>query len=170
MLTITKLAKQFGLSRSTLLYYDKIALLSPSKKTNNGYRLYSDNDLQTLKKIRQFADAGLSLKQIKQLLASDQQSSTRILNNRLTTINTEIQALRAQQQTIVQLLENKALLKKTRIMDKKTWVSLLRSAGLDDSGMLKWHQAFEASSPEMHQDFLESLGLSATEIKKIRAA
>ena len=44
--TITRLAKQFKLSRSTLLYYDRIGLLRPSGRSPSNYRLYTGSDRQ----------------------------------------------------------------------------------------------------------------------------
>jgi len=44
MYRIRELAGLFGLSRSTLLYYDRIGLLSPSARSESGYRLYSAAD------------------------------------------------------------------------------------------------------------------------------
>ena len=40
--SISKLARACGLSRSTLLYYDRLGLLPPSGRTGSGYRCYSD--------------------------------------------------------------------------------------------------------------------------------
>jgi hypothetical protein len=37
---------------------------------------------------------------------------------------------------------------------------MLRAAGLDEDGMWAWYEEFEKSSPEGHQDFLESIGIS----------
>jgi DNA-binding transcriptional MerR regulator len=42
--SISKLARAFGLSRSTLLYYDRIGLLAASGRTGSGYRCYSEKD------------------------------------------------------------------------------------------------------------------------------
>jgi hypothetical protein len=53
-------------------------------------------------------------------------------------------------------------------MSKKSWVSLLRATGLNDEDMERWHIEFEKTSPEAHQDFLESLGIKEAEIKSIR--
>jgi len=39
MFLITELARKHGLSRSTLLYYDRIGLLTPSGRSEAGYRL-----------------------------------------------------------------------------------------------------------------------------------
>lgn len=44
MYRIGELAALGGLSRSTLLYYDRIGLLSPSGRSEANYRLYSAED------------------------------------------------------------------------------------------------------------------------------
>src|SRR5574344_1987818 len=48
MHTIGQIAKRFALSRSTLLYYDTIGLLSPSGRSQANYRLYTDNDVRRM--------------------------------------------------------------------------------------------------------------------------
>jgi len=53
-------------------------------------------------------------------------------------------------------------------MNKETWVSILRASGLDEAGMRNWHIEFEKTSPEAHQDFLESIGIEKDEIELIR--
>jgi DNA-binding transcriptional MerR regulator len=49
---ISELAEKVGLSRSTLLYYEKLGLLRGVRQTN-GYRLYSDKDVQQLRLLQQ---------------------------------------------------------------------------------------------------------------------
>src|SRR5262245_19662656 len=51
--SISRLARAFGLSRSTLLYYDRIGLLAPSGRTGSGYRSYSEKDYRQLERICQ---------------------------------------------------------------------------------------------------------------------
>ena len=51
MYTIGQLVKRYGLSRSTLLYYDRIGLLSASARSDANYRLYTDKDLQRMSQI-----------------------------------------------------------------------------------------------------------------------
>lgn len=48
------------------------------------------------------------------------------------------------------------------------WVALFKEIGLTDAQMHKWHQLFEQRYPEVHQSFLQWLGLSAERIKEIR--
>lgn len=169
MYTIGQVGALARLSRSTLLYYDRIGLLPPSAKSAAGYRLYSQADLARLERIRTYRAAGLSLDQIKQLLQTDDADHlTQALEARLDTLNQEIQQLREQQRLVIELLGQARYFIQGRVLDKATWTALLREAGLDDAAMLRWHQAFEQSLPEAHQDFLESLGLAPAEIAHIR--
>lgn len=68
MYTIGQLSKAFGLSRSTLLYYDKIGLLMPSARTSAGYRSYSEEDRKRLEQICLYRETGISLEDMKIIL------------------------------------------------------------------------------------------------------
>ncbi len=50
-LSIGEIAKQYGLSRSTLLYYDAIGLLRPSGRSESNYRRYTGEDSRRLRLI-----------------------------------------------------------------------------------------------------------------------
>ncbi len=167
--TISQIARKFSLSRSTLLYYDKIGLLSPKHRSGSDYRIYSDRDCLVMEEINRLRNAGVSLLSIRKLInGGGTTKRAEILRERLRVINDEISLLRRQQSFILSLLGDKALVGSTRVMTKETWIGCLRKAGLDEAGMERWHMEFEASSPEAHQDFLESLGLSDKEIHLIR--
>jgi DNA-binding transcriptional MerR regulator len=168
MYTIGKLVKKYALSRSTLLYYDSIGLLSPSGRSESNYRLYSAADLQKMDRIKLFRSAGLSLAAIAVLLEKQGSELDTTLEQRLFAINSEIQGLRNQQKVILKILEVENFELNTRVITKETWVSLLKAAGLDDEGMKNWHIEFEKTSPEGHQDFLESIGIENDEIVAIR--
>lgn len=167
MYTIGQLSKRFGLSRSTLLYYDSIGLLSASTRSASGYRLYSEQALQRMLQVQTYREAGLPLETIQKLLSSST-DSTVVLERHLQDLNAEISRLRQQQQVIIHLLNSPTALQSSRTMSKQRWVEMLRAAGLDEDGMQKWHAEFEQRSPEAHQDFLESLGIAAEEITAIR--
>ena len=168
MYTIGQVAKKYSLSRSTLIYYDSIGVLTPGGRSGSNYRLYSEDDLKKMDRIQLFRSAGLSLESISSLLEKENNELNAILENRLLTINSEIQGLRDQQKVILKILENESLERSTRVITKETWVAMLRAAGLDEAGMRNWHIAFERTSPEAHQDFLESIGLENDEILAIR--
>ncbi|MCG7547423.1 MerR family transcriptional regulator [Pseudoalteromonas sp. Of7M-16] len=168
MYTVNQLGKMYDLSRSTLLYYDKIGLLKPSARSEANYRLYSNNDLKKMEKIATYREAGLSLESIADILNSDDTNSTAILEQRLHNLNSEISELRKQQQLVVELLGKDSLVRTTKIMNKEQWVNILRSSGMDEDDMHRWHREFERDLPEVHQDFLESLGCSPEEVSSIR--
>lgn len=166
--SISQLAGKFGLTRSTLLHYDSVGLLKPATRTAAGYRVYTDKEYERLRRITSLRSTGISLEQIRQIIDSDNTSVVGILHRRIDQINYEINSLRFQQNIIVRLLDNEGLLKSARIITKDMWVGLLESAGLDESGMRKWHMEFESAAPEAHRDFLQSIGLSAEEINSIK--
>ncbi len=168
MLTIGQLAKKYSLSRSTLIYYDKLGVLSPVGRSHSNYRLYTESDLKKLERILLFRSAGLSLDTIALLLDSGGGELAVALEHRLSALNDEIQVLRNQQKVILNLLKSKGMAQKARVLTKEIWVSILKGSGLDEAGMKQWHIEFEKTSPEAHQDFLESIGIDEGEIKLIR--
>jgi DNA-binding transcriptional MerR regulator len=172
MTFISAVGKKFDLSRSTLLYYDRLKLVRPTYRTSAGYRLYSTEDEARLKQICRYRETGLSLAAIRRLLDEESPSPSRVsaaLHQRLTELNHEIASLRRQQQVVLNLLPRRGQDRLARAMTKGKWVALLRSLGLSEAEMMQWHAAFERQSPPAHQDFLESLGLPEAEIRRIRA-
>lgn len=168
MLTVTQLAKQFGISRTTILYYEKEQLLKPAYRSENGYRWYSEKEIERLKAITSYRSYGLSVSSIHSLLERKGKSQTQILKEHFKQLEREIQNLRAQQKAVVVLLQEPGLLEEN-IVDKERWVEIMVAAGFTETDMIKWHQKFEELEPEEHRKFLESLGISDEEITKIRA-
>lgn len=168
---ISAIARKFKLSRSTLLYYDRLGLVRPSYRTAAGYRLYQAEDLKKLTKVCKYREAGLSLREIASILDPEHSERSTVraaLHRRLSQLNGEIAVLRKQQQTVISLLKTGTADQLARAMTKQKWIALLRSAGLSDQEMGDWHAAFEHQTPEAHQDFLESLGIEKEEIEQIR--
>jgi DNA-binding transcriptional MerR regulator len=168
MYTIGQVSKRYALSRSTLIYYDSKGLLKPSGRTDSNYRMYSENDIERLERIILFRNAGLPLSAIDEILDTTNNKVESALESRLITINKEIQTLRNQQKVILDIINSQEAMVNTRLITKEKWVDMLRAAGLDDEGMKNWHVEFEKSSPEAHQDFLESIGIDREEISDIR--
>jgi DNA-binding transcriptional MerR regulator len=168
MFTIGQVARRYSLSRSTLIYYDSIGVLKPSGRSESNYRLYSEDELKKMDRIQLYRSTGLSLDSIELLLKTQSSDLSSTLESRLFAIHNEIEKLRHQQTVILKILENEILEKKTRVITKDVWVSILRAAGLDESGMKNWHVEFEKNSPDAHQDFLESIGIEKNEIAAIR--
>ncbi|OSM01492.1 MerR family transcriptional regulator [Magnetofaba australis] len=169
MHTIGKLAKRFGLSRSTLLHYEKLGLLNPAGRSSGDYRLYDDVDVARLELIVALREAGLSLKQIGEVVHQDEDSTLRAaLEERLRSIHQQIGALRQQQKRAAALLAQLGAHPGERVINVESWVSFLRAAGLDEAAMWTWHAAFERDAPEAHGDFLASLGIDPKRAEEIR--
>lgn len=168
MLTVTQIAKQFGVSRTTILYYEKEQLLIPAYRSENGYRWYGEKEIKRLEAIISYRSYGLSVSSIRALLNRDGESQSQILKDHFNELEREIQNLRAQQKAVVVLLQEPSLLE-DNIVNKQRWVEIMVAAGFTENDMVKWHQKFEQLEPLEHQKFLESLGISSEEIVKIRA-
>ena len=91
---ISQAAKKAGVSRATLLYYDKIDLLSPSFYHENGYRYYTYKDLEKLELIHTLKESGLSLKSIKSFLDNpSHQEGIRLMTRQQEMVSERIQEL-----------------------------------------------------------------------------
>lgn len=82
MYQIKEAAQLSGVSVKTLHHYDKIGLLVP-QKSGNGYRLYSEADLERLQIILFYKYLGFSLKKIAELLGQKEQELLPHLNKQL---------------------------------------------------------------------------------------
>ncbi len=67
-MNIGDIANATGISAKMIRYYEDIGLIRPAMRTLSGYRVYSDNDLQTLRFVRRARDLGFTVKQIDDLL------------------------------------------------------------------------------------------------------
>ena len=66
--SIGEMADFFGVSRDTLRLYDKMGIISPSKNSNNGYRVYSRADFICLDYIMRLKKLGMPLEDIKMMI------------------------------------------------------------------------------------------------------
>ena len=95
MLTIGKLAKQAGVHVETIRYYQRIGLIRTPQIVNH-YRYYNQKDIETLSFIKNAKDAGLQLKEIKELLQlelNDRHQVRLVIEQRLTKIDQRITEL-----------------------------------------------------------------------------
>jgi DNA-binding transcriptional MerR regulator len=166
--SISKLARACGLSRSTLLYYDRLGLLKPCGRNGSGYRYYTHFEQRRLKRIGHFRQAGLTLKEIRAVLSSGGKPGARLLESRLRETAERMAGLKNQQRLLAGMLRQVASGRRPPNVDVKLWVEMLRAAGMDQNGMHRWHSEFERRAPEGHQEFLLSLGITAHEVEEIR--
>ncbi|NCB41253.1 MAG: MerR family transcriptional regulator [Clostridia bacterium] len=81
--TIGILAKLSGLTARTLRYYDEINLLKPSEIRSNGYRVYTEREVDRLQQIMFFRVFDMSPEVIKEILDSSDYDAIRALETHI---------------------------------------------------------------------------------------
>jgi DNA-binding transcriptional MerR regulator len=66
--SVGKVASMAGVTIKTLHHYDEIRLLSPRGRSQAGYRIYGESDLQRLQQILFYRELGLALDEIATIL------------------------------------------------------------------------------------------------------
>jgi len=138
MVQISELAESVGLSRATLLYYEKLGLLK-GRRQANGYRVYTDADRQRLRLMQQLQAGGLSLEDCRACL--EDKLDRDMLGQRLETLEREIA-------------------EKTRSRD-------LLAALLGQSSLKGWHEEVERVAPDLHRAWLMTQGFSSEEAARV---
>jgi len=65
---ISQAAKLSGLSSKTIRFYEQQGIIQPANRADNGYRIYSDKQLEQLRFIKRTRALGFSLEESKELL------------------------------------------------------------------------------------------------------
>jgi MerR family transcriptional regulator, thiopeptide resistance regulator len=169
MLTVTALARNCGLSRSTVLYYETSGLLRPARRSTGNYRVYGQAELERLQEICRYREAGLTLSDIRTLLTIPTSGAVDVLQRRFTAIGQQVNKLQAHQREIARLLRGAGQkLRRNKMITKDKWVAVMKAAGFDENDMKRWHGEFEKAAPEEHQEFLDFLHIPADEAAQIR--
>lgn len=121
------LAKLTGLTVRTLRFYDQIGLFSPSGQTASGHRLYDESDLQRLQQIVSLKELGLSLEEIKSVLAGELYTPLEIVTLQMDRIKEQI---KVQRELLEQLEHVSKLMKGKAPLSVEDFTSLLHTMKL----------------------------------------
>ncbi len=93
--TISDFAKLMGISRQTLIYYDRIDLFKPVKTLGNKYRLYSRSQINVISLITMLSAMGVPLKEIKLIIDRiSPDTAIDVLNKQKQKVQEDIRKLR----------------------------------------------------------------------------
>lgn len=90
LLKIGELAKRTGLTVRTLHHYDDIGLLSPSARSDAGYRLYNEADLARLHRILALRRFGMALAEIGTYLTGPDLPLTQLVERQIALLDRQI--------------------------------------------------------------------------------
>ena len=168
MYTIRELCKESRLSRTALLYYESIGLLTPEARSESNYRLYSDDSLERLERICTYRDAGVPLAEIVQILSYENNREQEILERTLLMLNKKASEIKESQERIAALLHRVPGTEPLYLgIDIKEIMASLAPLGIGDDVFLQIHGLLEENSPEGHYSLLKLLGFSEEEINSI---
>ena len=107
MASIGSIAKATGISVETIRYYEKQGLIKPAQRRANGYRDYSSETIHRIHFVLNAKQAGLTLKEINELLSLSTESSSGsvkiLIESKLDEINEKLQSLIKIQRTLQEL-------------------------------------------------------------------
>lgn len=139
MFRISEVAAIVGLSRTALLYYEKLGIIK-SIRLPNGYRSYSEKDVQRLQLVIHLHAAGLTLKEC--LVCINVKSDKQLLTARLKQLEEDI-ALKLRAKTLLESMLG--------VSEERTW-----------------HLELEKISPDVHLHWLNTQGINEKEALRIR--
>jgi MerR family transcriptional regulator, copper efflux regulator len=82
LVQIGEVAERTGLSLRTIRYYEEVGLVVPSARSQGGFRLYTETDIERLQLIKRMKPLDLTLEQTRELLSALDRADT---GSRLTT-------------------------------------------------------------------------------------
>ena len=103
LLKIGDLAKRTGLTVRALHHYDSIKLLTPSARSDAGYRLYNQADIARLHQILALRQFGLSLADIGTTLTSDDVPLAAIVSRQIAMLTQQIAGAAALRERLLRL-------------------------------------------------------------------
>jgi len=151
MYSVSDVTKKLGVSRSTLLYYERMGLVVPERDSANGYRSYSSEDLNRLVMLKQLQKAGFFLAECRGFL--DGEPDLGQVRHRLELLDRELMEMNL-----------------ARDLLRSLYVRLSGEAPPDEAAadVREWHAEFEKRSAHAHAAWLRKLGFSEKEALYIR--
>lgn len=91
-MTIKEVEDRTGLTRSNIRFYEKEKLIEPSRNDKNGYRDYSEKDVENIIKIAYLRTLEISIEDIRNIV-SDKVPLAEMIKKQTTAIQTQIEGL-----------------------------------------------------------------------------
>lgn len=96
-----EIAKLLQITKRTLRFYDQIGLLTPSSLSEGGHRIYTEEEIEKLYKIRLLKALGLNLKQVKLIFEESTLEWEDLLQQQLEEIENQMKTYKLMQEIIL---------------------------------------------------------------------
>ena len=113
-MTIGDLANETGVKARTIRFYEDKGLLPRPRRSQSGYRLYSERDIKLLRLIRSGRSLGLSIRDVRELLATSEHNScgsfqgqaARLIVDKLEQVETSIKEMETLKADLTMAMKN----------------------------------------------------------------
>ncbi len=105
-MTVSRAARRAGLTPKAVRLYESKGLLDPAPRSDAGYRLYQDEDVEVLRFVRQARALGLNLAEIREIIGLQRDGAQPcgrvlgIVDTRLKEVDRALRDLRALRRTL----------------------------------------------------------------------
>ncbi len=141
--TIGELATMSGATERALRHYEDLGLLSPTRG-ENGYRRYSEKDVERLQQVLLFRACGMGLSEIRGLLESPDYDAALALERHLKTLRTRQRELEALVKTVEMTIAT--------MKGQQTMTNEERFRGLKEQAIETNENAYGAEARERYGD------------------
>lgn len=97
-MTVNVFSLRTGLPPSTLRFYDKKQLLKPSHRSENGYRVYTEDQISKALIIHSLRQADVNIEDIKRFLVSTEEEKNELISKWRQEVETKLSAIRIAKQ------------------------------------------------------------------------
>ena len=164
MKTVHEVSKLAGISVRTLHHYDAIGLLSPTKTTAAGYRLYDDSALEQLQLILLFRELEFPLKEIRDIIRSSNFDRNKALEHQIKLLELKKEHL----QNLIDLANGIKMIGVKKLMDFSAFdtkkIDEYAKQAKESYGATPAYKEFEQKSKGRSKEEEKTLGIGMCEI------
>ena len=164
MKTVHEVSKLAGISVRTLHHYDAIGLLSPTKTTAAGYRLYDDSALEQLQLILLFRELEFPLKEIRDILRSSNFDRNKALEHQIKLLELKKEHL----QNLIDLANGIKMIGVKKLMDFSAFdtkkIDEYAKQAKESYGNSPAYKEFEQKSKGRSKEEEKTLGIGMMEL------
>jgi len=143
-MTIKEVEQKTGLGRSNIRFYEKEKLINPSKNSSNGYKDYSQEDVNKIKKVAYLRTLGISVESIRSVI-SNEISLYEVVKCQSVKLEEQITELKNSKKMCDKMLQSDTLnfevlnIEEYIINENEYWKKNKKLLGFDSVGFLyKW--------------------------------